>query len=131
MFSQLKLPFLILVNLKYRQETLEWKKTGFGFSTKPSVATPKQVTWLSRWHSGKESVCQCKRRRRHGFSPWVRKILWGGKWQPPPVFLPWKFDRHRSLVATVHEVSKSWTWLSIHTHTRSHLNYLNFSSFSY
>ena len=30
-----------------------------------------------RWHSGKESTCQC---RRHKFNPWVRKILWRRKW---------------------------------------------------
>ena len=29
---------------------------------------------LPRWHSGKESVCQCRRRKRLGFNPWVRKI---------------------------------------------------------
>ena len=35
--------------------------------------------------SGKESTCQC---RRHGFSPWVRKIPWRRAWQPTPAFLP-------------------------------------------
>ena len=25
-----------------------------------------------------------------GFDPWVGKILWSRKWQPPPVFLPGK-----------------------------------------
>ena len=47
--------------------------------------------WLPRWHSGKESICQCRRHRRRGFYPWVRKILWSRKWQPTPVFLPGKF----------------------------------------
>ena len=28
---------------------------------------------LSRWRSGKESTCQCRRRKRHRFNPWVRK----------------------------------------------------------
>ena len=40
---------------------------------------------LLRGLSGKESACQC---RRHGFDPWVGKILWRRKWQPTPVFLP-------------------------------------------
>ena len=44
---------------------------------------------------GKESTCQC---RRHGFDPWVGKILWGRKWQPTPVFLPGKFHGQRSLL---------------------------------
>ena len=29
---------------------------------------------LPRWHSGKESLCQCSRYRRLGFNPWVWKI---------------------------------------------------------
>ena len=41
----------------------------------------------SRWHSGKESVCQCK---RLWFDPWLGKIPWRRKWQPTPVFLPEK-----------------------------------------
>ena len=38
--------------------------------------------------SGKEPACQCRKCKRHGFSPWVRKILWKRTWQPTPVFLP-------------------------------------------
>ena len=30
---------------------------------------------LPRWLSGKESTCQCRRHRWHGFDPWVGKIL--------------------------------------------------------
>ena len=26
--------------------------------------------------SGKEPICQCKKYKRHGFDPWVRKIPW-------------------------------------------------------
>ena len=26
--------------------------------------------------SGKETICQCRRHKRHGFDPWVGKILW-------------------------------------------------------
>ena len=38
--------------------------------------------------SGKEPACQGRRHKRHGFDPWVRKILWRRKWQPTLVFLP-------------------------------------------
>ena len=41
---------------------------------------------LPRWLSGKESSCQCRRSKRHGFNPWVRKIPWRRAWQP--IFLP-------------------------------------------
>ena len=37
--------------------------------------------------SGKESACPCRRCKRHGFDPWVRKIPWRRAWQPAPVFL--------------------------------------------
>ena len=52
----------------------------------------------ARWRSGKEFVGQCRRLRRRGFDPWVRKILWNRKSQPTPVFLPGKFHGQRSLV---------------------------------
>ena len=38
--------------------------------------------------SGKEPACQCRRCKRHRFSPWVGKIPWSRAWQPTPVFLP-------------------------------------------
>ena len=30
--------------------------------------------------SGKEPACQCKRHKRLGFDPWVKKIPWRKKW---------------------------------------------------
>ena len=53
---------------------------------------------LPRWHSGKESTCQGRRHKRYCFTPCVRKIPRGRKWQPTPVFLPEKSHRQRSLV---------------------------------
>ena len=35
----------------------------------------------------KELTCQCRRYKRCGFNPWVRKIPWKRAWQPTPVFL--------------------------------------------
>ena len=46
----------------------------------------------------KESSCQCRRHKKLGFNPWVRKIAWRRKWQPTPVFLPGKFHAQKSLV---------------------------------
>ena len=48
--------------------------------------------------NGKESACQCRRCKRHGFNPWVGKNPWSRKWQPTLAFLPGKFHRQRSLV---------------------------------
>ena len=51
-----------------------------------------------RWHSGKQSSCQCRRHRRRGFNPRVRKIPWRRKWQPTPMFLPGKSHGQRRRV---------------------------------
>ena len=53
---------------------------------------------LSRWHSGKESACRCRRCKRCGFEPRVRKIPWSRTWQPTPVFLPGESQGQKSLV---------------------------------
>ena len=47
--------------------------------------------------NGKEPACQCRRHKRHGFNPWVRKIFWGRAWQPAPVFLPGEFHGQKNL----------------------------------
>ena len=49
---------------------------------------------LPWWLSGRESTCQCRRRR---FDPRVRKIPWRRKWQPTPVFLPGRSQGQRNL----------------------------------
>ena len=51
----------------------------------------------SRWCRGKESACQCRRCKRGGFDPCIRKIPWRRAWQPSPVFLPGKSHRQKSL----------------------------------
>ena len=50
---------------------------------------------LPWWLNGRESTCQCRRRR---FDLWVSYIPWRRKWQPSPVFLPRKSHGQRSLV---------------------------------
>ena len=47
--------------------------------------------------SGKEPGCQCRRCKRHEFSPWVGKSPWRRSWQPTPVFLPGEAHEYRSL----------------------------------
>ena len=64
---------------------------------------------LPRWLSDKESTCQCMRRKRCGFNPWVGKIPWSRKWQPTPVFLPEKSHGQRSLVGYSPWVAESNT----------------------
>ena len=64
----------------------------------------------------KGSAWQCRRTRRCGFDPWVRKIPWKRNWQPTPAFLPGKSHGQRNLAGYgawgLHGVSRSWTQLS-------------------
>ena len=48
--------------------------------------------------SGKEPACQCRRCKRHGLDPWVRKIPWRRAWQSTAVSLPRESHGQRSLV---------------------------------
>ena len=75
---------------------------------------------LPRRFGGKESTWQCRRRKRCEFNPWVEKIPWSRKWQPPLVFLPGKLHEQRRLVGCSPWGSKSWTRLSIDTHKHTH-----------
>ena len=59
----------------------------------------------------KEPSCQFRRRKRHGFDPWVRKIPWRGAWQPTPAFLPGESHGQRSLAGYSPWGRKNRTWL--------------------
>ena len=48
---------------------------------------------------GKEPTCQCRRRKRHRFDPWVRKIPWRRAWHLTTVFLPGESHGQGSLAA--------------------------------
>ena len=73
--------------------------------------------------SGKEPSCQCKRCRRPGFNPRVRKIPWRRAWQPTPAFLPGESHGQRSWWATVHSDIKRQTRLKrLGTHTCNNEN---------
>ena len=74
-----------------------------GEEAETALAPQKRPRWcrriwgFPRWRSGKESACQCRRCKRHGFNPWVGNIPWSRKWQPALVFLPGKSHGQRSL----------------------------------
>ena len=66
--------------------------------------------------SGKEPACQCRRRKRNGFNPWVRKMPWRRKWQPTLVSLPRESHGQRTLVDY-----GPWDSLSTNTGAGSHV----------
>ena len=66
--------------------------------------------------SDKELTCQCRRHKRRGFHPWVKKTPWRRAWQTTPVFLLGESHDRGTWWATVHGVTKTWTrlkWFSI------------------
>ena len=61
--------------------------------------------------SSKELSCQCRRHKRHGFDPWVRRSPGGGHGNPFQYsFLEHSMDRG-VWQAMVHRITKSWTQL--------------------
>ena len=56
--------------------------------------------------SGKEPDWQCRRYKRSGFDPWVRKIPWRKAWQPTPVFLTAESHWPGAWWATIHRVTE-------------------------
>ena len=69
--------------------------------------------------SGRKPTCQCRRHKRHGFNPWVRKIPWRRTQQPTPVFLPgdspWTEESGGLQSMGSHRVRYNWSDLA-HTH---------------
>ena len=73
------------------------------------LAISKAFNGLPRRFSGKESSCQCRRRR---FDPWVRKIPWRRKWPLTLVFLLEKShgqkEPERLQIGRKREMTQSW-----------------------
>ena len=73
-----------------------WKATG-GIKSEQGQPYPmlkskeREEKQILGGFPGKESTCQCRRRRRFGFDPWLGKIPWRRKWQLAPILLLEKF----------------------------------------
>ena len=67
--------------------------------------------------SNKESTCHCRSCRRPGFDPWLGRSPGGGKSNPLTYYCQYVPTDRGAWQATVHEVSKSQTWLRDWTHT--------------
>ena len=74
---------------------MEQCRSSFLFFQVQASALGFELPW---WLSGKESACQYRRLRRHGFDPYIRTILWRRKQELTPVFLPGKFHGEKNLV---------------------------------
>ena len=73
--------------------------------------------------SGKESACQCRRHKRHGFIPGSEE--WPGKWHGNLLqysCLENPMDRG-TWQAIVHRVAKSWKRLSMHSRWLAYISF--------
>ena len=95
------------------------------FSVLRNIFFPVFILWYGLYRgfpgstSGKEPACQCRKRKRCGFDPWVRKIPWRRPLQPTPVFFPGESpqtEEPRGL-QSIGSQSQMWLkWLSTHAH---------------
>ena len=90
---------------------------------------------LLRWLSGKESTCQCRRHKRHGFDPWSRrstgvgmathssilawKILWTEEPGRPQSMGPQRWTQLSKCVCT-----RACVRTPIHTHMYQQISWL-------
>ena len=69
----------------------------------------------------KEPACQCRRHKRCGFDPWVRKIPWQRAWQLTHVFLPGEFHGQRILMGYSPQQKAGHDWSNL-TGTQTYLH---------
>ena len=83
---------------------LEYHNKAYNVPIYRSSWMPKSLLIKCPAHLGdspmtqQSGIClQCRRCRRCGFDPWVRKIPWSRKWQLTQVFLPGEHHGQKSL----------------------------------
>ena len=82
---------------------------------------------LPKWCCGKESACQCKRCKRQGFHPWVRKIPLEKEMATCSSILaweiPWTEEPGGQQSMRLQRIKHYWlhnTHINTHTHTYIH-----------
>ena len=91
--------------------TEEGKMQGFCNAHRISMLGPMLGIGIPRWHSGKESACQCRRCR---FDSWVREDPLSRKQEWLQFSCLDNPKRKGAWSTTVYRVTKSPTWLSKH-----------------
>ena len=67
-----------------------------------------------------QKTCQCRRHKRCGFDPWVKKFPWKRARNPLQYSCLRNPMERGAWRPTAHRVTQSWTrlkWLSMHAHT--------------
>ena len=100
---------------------LHWQADSIPLCYLQSPFYTRECKYTSRWLSGNESACQCRRHRRCRFDPRVGKIPWRRKWQPTPVVLPGKSHSQRNLVESQRVAHNLVTYHAIHSLPINHM----------
>ena len=124
-YTFMRIQNYICFKYKNHQNEINWYfLVAYSSSRPPWVNTPLNKIYLELGFPGgtsEESVCQCKRPKRHRFDSWMGTIPWRGPWQPAPVFLPGESHGQRSLVGyspwSCKELDMT-EWLGTHTKRR-------------
>ena len=87
-------------------------------------------TFFVGWLSTKETACQCSRFRKWGFDPWAVRPPGGENSNPFQYSCLDNSMDGGAWQATVHRITKSWTWLRDWAHTHTHWVVIDYHSFS-
>ena len=89
-----------------------------------SVLKNRDITLgFSRWCSDNKPAYQCRRHRRHGFNPWLRRSPGEGNGNPLQYSCLGNPMDRGAWWTTVHGIAKSQTQMSTHTCSKNCLEY--------
>ena len=77
----------------------------------------EEIIGIPRWHSGKESVCQCRKLEIQGFTPWVRKIPLEEEMATHSSILAWKipWTEESGGLLSMGSQRVEHSWVNIHS----------------
>ena len=86
---------------------LHWHQPNIYFKNERKLRDAEMIVAFPGGTIGKEPSCQCRRHKRCGFEPGVRKTPWKRAQQPTPVENP--MEEEPGTEASVHRVTKRQT----------------------
>ena len=109
---------------RMRPRALPKRRTTLAWTLYQSISPQPCFSHAPKRCRGQDCDCQCRGRE---FNPWVRKMPWGRKWKPTPVFLPGEPHGQRSLVGysfwVLHKESNMTQWLHKFSSWKCQLKY--------
>ena len=78
---------------------------------------------FTRWCTGKESTCQCRRCKRHGCDPWILEDILEEDMATHSSILSWKISwtEKTGWLLSMGYQRVGCNWVHTHTHTHTHI----------